>query len=77
MERVVCKRYEFDDLKNAIETMNQFKEFYNFRRIHFGVQYKSPHKFLLKKGIDMKNQNLKLNKYSNHKTENSVQELGG
>jgi len=59
MERVVCKRYEFDDLKNAIDTMNEFIEFYNFNRIHSGVKYKSPYKFLLNKRIDMKNQNLK------------------
>lgn len=73
----MCKRYEFDDLKNAIETMNEFKEFYNFNRIHSVVKYKSPYKFLLKKGIDMKNRNFKSIKESNHKTENSVQELGG
>lgn len=77
MERVVCKRYEFGDLKDAIHTMNEFIEFYNFKRIHSGVKYKSPYKFLLNKGIDMKNQKLKANKYSNLKTENSVQELGG
>jgi len=76
MERVVCKRYEFDDLKNAMETMYQFKEFYNFHRIHSGVKYKSPYQFLLMKGIDMKNKNLKSNPNSNLKTENSVQELG-
>jgi putative transposase len=77
MERVICKRYEFDDLKNAVETMNQFQEFYNFNRIHSGVKYKSPYKFLLKQGIDMKNQNLKSTQILNFKTENSVQELGG
>jgi hypothetical protein len=77
MERVVCKRYEFDDLKNAIDTMNEFIHFYNFKRIHSGVKYKSPYRFLLIKGIDMKNQNLKSNQSLNHKTENSVQELGG
>ncbi len=54
MESVVCKRYEFDDLTDAITTMNQFREFYNFKRIHSGVKYKSPYKFLLNIGIDMK-----------------------
>ncbi|WP_416233530.1 integrase core domain-containing protein [Arcicella sp. LKC2W] len=54
MESVVCKRYEFDDLKDAILTMNQFREFYNFKRIHSGVKYKSPYRFLLNRGIDMK-----------------------
>ena len=73
MERVVCKRYELDDLNNAVQTMNQFQEFYNFNRIHSGIKYKSPYKFLLKQGIDMKNQNPKNIKNANLKTENSVQ----
>jgi hypothetical protein len=54
MESVVCKRYEFEDLNDAILTMNQYKEFYNFKRIYSGVKYKSPYKFLLNREIDMK-----------------------
>lgn len=59
MESVVCKRYEFEDLNDAILTMNQFREFYNFKRIHSGVKYKSPYRFLLNRGIDMKKLKLK------------------
>ena len=54
MESVVCKRYEFDDLNDAVTTMNQFREFYNLKRIHSGVKYKNPCKFLLNRGVDMK-----------------------
>ena len=54
MESVVCKRYEFDDLNDAVTIMNQFKEFYNLKRIHSGVKCKNPCKFLLNRGVDMK-----------------------
>ena len=62
MESVICKRYEFDELDTASATLNQFREFYNFERIHSGLQFKSPYKFLLKRGIDMKKQSPKLTK---------------
>ena len=52
-ERVICQRYQFDDLKEFQETMERFKYFYNFRRIHSGVGFKSPYQYLLEKGIDM------------------------
>ena len=53
MERAVCRRYEFDSLVQAVETLDRFKKFYNYRRIHSGVEYKSPYRFLLKRGVDM------------------------
>lgn len=62
MEKVICKRYEFDDLPNAIVTLNEFRKFYNFERIHSGLKYISPYKFLLKRGVDMKTQNLNVTK---------------
>jgi putative transposase len=62
MESVVCKRYEFDGLDTASTTLNQFREFYNFERIHSGLRFKSPYKFLLKRGIDMKKQSQKITK---------------
>ena len=34
--------------------MNQFREFYNFDRIHGGVGFQSPSEFLQSKGLDMK-----------------------
>lgn len=54
MESVICQRFEFQDLKNAKETMKDFREFYNLERIHGGVGFKSPYEYLLQKGIDMK-----------------------
>ena len=62
MESVIYKRYEFDGLDAASTTLNQFREFYNFERIHSGLRFKSPYKFLLKRGIDMKNQSQKTTK---------------
>jgi putative transposase len=53
MERAVCRRYEFDSLVQAVETLDRFKKFYNYRRIHSGVEYRSPYRFLLKRGVDM------------------------
>lgn len=35
--------------------MNQFREFYNFDRIHGGVGFQSLSEFLQSKGLDMKN----------------------
>ncbi len=55
MESAVCQRFEFEDLKDVKNTLNEFREFYNFKRIHGGIENKSPYKYLLLKGIDMKN----------------------
>ena len=60
MERAVCKRYEFESLRQAVQTLERFREFYNHRRIHSGIGYKSPYKFLLARGVDMKNQQLEV-----------------
>jgi transposase InsO family protein len=54
MENAVCQRFQFRDLKDAKQTMNQFREFYNFDRIHGGVGFQSPSEFLQSKGLDMK-----------------------
>lgn len=55
MESAVCQRFEFCDLKDVKNTMNQFREFYNFERIHGGIGFQSPAEFLLQKGVDIKN----------------------
>ena len=55
MENPVCQRLEFDDLKQARETLEEFRNFYNFERIHGGINFQSPYKYLLKHNIDMKN----------------------
>ena len=56
----VCQRFEFYDLKDVKNTMNQFREFYNFERIHGGIGFQSPAEFLFQKGIDMKNSPINL-----------------
>jgi putative transposase len=54
MESAICKRFEFENLTDTRLIMNQFREFYNFERIHSGVGFQSPYKYLLEKGTDMK-----------------------
>lgn len=46
LERVICQKYEFESLKELQATMNRFVAFYNFERIHSGVGYISPFKYL-------------------------------
>jgi len=53
VEKVVCRRNEFEDLEELQNTLNRFVRFYNFERIHSGVGYQSPYKFLLEKNVDM------------------------
>ena len=53
MESAVCQRFEFENKKDFIATMQRFRKFYNFDRIHGGLAYNSPAKFLRKIGIDM------------------------
>jgi len=54
LERTVCQKYEFKTLKETANTLNRFIKFYNFERIHSGVGYKSPYKYLKSLNIDMK-----------------------
>jgi hypothetical protein len=56
MESSVCQRFEFNDLKDVRNTLNEFREFYNFTRIHGGIGMQSPYKYLLQNKIDMKNE---------------------
>lgn len=51
IEKVVCQRYEFENLLEAQNTFNRFAQFYNFERIHSGVGYQSPNEFLLENNI--------------------------
>jgi len=54
MESAICQRFEFKDLDDFNETMDRFRKFYNFDRIHGGLEFTSPAKFLKKHGFDMK-----------------------
>lgn len=53
VERTICKRFEFDSLAAAQEIFHHFRQFYNFERIHSGIGYKSPVKFLKENGLKM------------------------
>jgi putative transposase len=53
LERTVCQKYEFRTLSEAANTLNRFVKFYNFVRIHSGVGYKSPYKYLKSLNIEM------------------------
>lgn len=62
-EKVVCQRYQFENINELKSTMEKFKYFYNFKRIHSGLEYKSPYKYLLNKGIDMMANSLEKSDY--------------
>ena len=49
VERAVCQRFIFENLKDLQKTLQEFVEFYNFERIHSGTGYNSPYLFLLQK----------------------------
>lgn len=53
IERVICSRYEFEDLTEAIDTFDRWLNFYNYKRIHSGINYLSPNNYLLSMGIDI------------------------
>ena len=53
LERVICQRYEFENLLEAQDTFNRFVKFYNFDRIHSGVDYQSPNEYLLENNISI------------------------
>lgn len=54
MESAFCQRVELKNIEEGRKQMECFREFYNFERIHGGIGFTSPYKYLLQKGIDMK-----------------------
>lgn len=54
VESVLCNAYDFDTLWECQNIMNRFIQFYNYKRIHSGIGYLSPYKYLLQKGTDLK-----------------------
>jgi putative transposase len=82
LERVICSRYEFEDLPEAVDTFNRWLDFYNYARIHSGINYLSPYNYLLSMGIDLvKEMELKKALATESPLEdlnrNTVQYLGG
>ena len=58
VEKVVCQAFEFDSLEELQQTKNRFVRFYNWERIHSGIKYLSPYKYLLSNSIDMNQSDL-------------------
>jgi putative transposase len=55
VERTICQKYQFGSLKEANETFDRFQKFYNHERVHSGVGYTSPMKYLKAKGFTISN----------------------
>ena len=53
MESAVCQRFEFENIADFRETMTRWKKFYNFKRIHGGLGFKPPKKFLEALGVEI------------------------
>ena len=51
LERAICRKFELDDLKDAQEVWNRWIRFYNFDRIHSGLNYLAPQEYLKDKGV--------------------------
>lgn len=51
MESAVCQKFDFESLKDFKQTMARWKKFYKFQRIHGGLGYISPRKFLQLIGV--------------------------
>ncbi len=53
MESVICQKYIFETLNDAQITFNRWIKFYNFERIHSGIQYTSPMSYLKNNGVEI------------------------
>lgn len=53
MESAVCQRFEFENIADFKDTMARWKNFYNFNRIHGGLGFRSPKKFLESIGVQI------------------------
>lgn len=53
IERVICSRYELENLAEALAVFQRWNHFYNYERIHSGIGYLTPYQHLFNHGIDM------------------------
>jgi transposase InsO family protein len=71
VESTLCQNYQWDNIDHAASTFNRFAIFYDFERIHSGIGYIPPVRYLRNKSIfmdindidcalDCRNLNLKL-----------------
>ncbi len=47
----VCRRFEFESLASAIEVLIRWEMFYNKERIHSGIEFTSPEKYLARQQV--------------------------
>lgn len=47
LERSVCRPYEFDSIQQMAEILDRFLDFYNYHRIHSGIGYIAPYKYII------------------------------
>lgn len=79
---MICSRYDFEDLPEAVDTFNRWLVFYNYERIHSGINYLSPYNYLVSLGIDIAKE-IELKKafakepHLEDLNRNTVQYLGG
>lgn len=60
----VCRRFEFESLANANEVFRRWELFYNKERIHSGIGFTSPEKYLARQQVSVP---IKLNDKKNEK----------
>ena len=53
VERVICRRYQFESLDDTRQTFNRFIRFYNYERIHSGIKYQSPVDYLESNNVSL------------------------
>lgn len=58
VQRAVCDRFEFDCMEHLITTIARWVEFYNFDRIHCGIDGLTPNDVLRKFGLTMRSTTL-------------------
>lgn len=51
IQRAICNRFEFASLTECKHVFTRWQAFYNERRIHSGIEYKSPVKYLESKNM--------------------------
>jgi len=72
MKSVICQKYNFETLQETLLIFNLSIKYYNFKRIHSGIQYLSPVDYLKRKGIDMEwNHELKITLHARSESINS------
>jgi putative transposase len=57
INRAICQRFELKDLADTKQIFTRWEYFYNTKRIHSGIEYKSPLNFMRQKNIVLPKKN--------------------